>query len=290
MSRYIDDDKRNKSDSESSATGEGLSRGSGEKRSIQATYTSSLTFGPNRRERIVIREREYRVRPSEEAALKDVGIFRIAREEDLVRAVYGGQEGLAEADLRSLRRQKLIESVSVREQDRTIRVHALTKTGHQVAGRRKDGGQKYHFGFGRPAELFHDSLLYKAFRHQSSMIRTEGGVVRRVILDLELKRIYFRRVSASPRPKNALSRAILQNHAAAQLNLPVVNGRVAFPDFRLEYEEVSGGLSRCDIEVATDNYRDRHLAAKRAAGFLILTSTQLKSNVFPREMGASLSL
>jgi hypothetical protein len=46
-----------------------------------------------------------------------------------------------------------------------------------------------------------------------------------------------------------------------------------FPDFRIEYENERGELSRSDVEVATDNYRAEHLGAKLSAGFRVYSAS-----------------
>src|SRR5262249_14999148 len=60
-----------------------------------------------------------------------------------------------------------------------------------------------------------------------------------------------------------------QAESARELHLPVVEGHVTFPDFRVEYEDDRGEPGRVDVEVATGNYREQHLAAKSAAGFRV---------------------
>src|SRR5262249_32845774 len=49
--------------------------------------------------------------------------------------------------------------------------------------------------------------------------------------------------------------------------LPVVNGRVQFPDVRIEYEHPDGERDREDLELSTGHYNGRQMAAKRASGF-----------------------
>ena len=46
-------------------------------------------------------------------------------------------------------------------------------------------------------------------------------------------------------------------------------GTPYFPDFRIEYEDERGDIGRVDVEVASDNYHDHHIATKVAAGFRV---------------------
>lgn len=52
-----------------------------------------------------------------------------------------------------------------------------------------------------------------------------------------------------------------------QLGLHVVEGKVQFPDLRLECEDSLGQRSKVDLELATADYRQGALAAKARAGF-----------------------
>ena len=54
---------------------------------------------------------------------------------------------------------------------------------------------------------------------------------------------------------------------AEEHRLPIVDGRVRFPDVRLEYETRDGRLDVRDVEVTTPHYRGAHAAAKAASGF-----------------------
>lgn len=276
----------------SSSVGDGLSRSGGEKRPARIdAERSKLDFGMNQRERIVVRNREYRIRTSEEKALTEMGTFRVLREADLIRGVYGERAELAKADLRSLHKQRLIESFSIYDtREGTIRVHTLTKDGHALI-KSSDGLQLYSYGIVKPAEVFHDSLLYRAYLRESEKIRGQGGAIRRVVLDSELKRAYSSRVN-----KPGGSFRLKQAESALELHLPVIEGHVMFPDFRIEYEDERGELSRSDVEVATGNYREQHIAAKATADFKVYAQSHaagrglkvysggpLRGNVFPRE-------
>jgi hypothetical protein len=53
------------------------------------------------------------------------------------------------------------------------------------------------------------------------------------------------------------------------LQLPVVHGKVSFPDLRIEYVTPEMEIARVDLELATGHYHAGHLAEKARAGFQI---------------------
>ena len=61
---------------------------------------------------------------------------------------------------------------------------------------------------------------------------------------------------------------------ARQLHLPVVHGKVSFPDLRIEYANQEMEISRVDLELATGHYHAGHLAEKARAGFQIYARSE----------------
>jgi hypothetical protein len=49
----------------------------------------------------------------------------------------------------------------------------------------------------------------------------------------------------------------------------VIEGRMVFPDVRVEYETADGEERSIDLELATQNYRAAHIRGKAAAGFRV---------------------
>jgi hypothetical protein len=215
----------------------------------------------------MVRSREYNVRPSERAALSTVGLFRVVDQGDLVRELYGGNMRLARADLEALGRQNLVSSAALKDgSGLDTRVLTLTRAGYALAMSQAVQGQRLYWGYARPAECQHDSHLYSAYRHEERRLLENGFSVKRVILDYELKRGYFSRLNKPPLLGSYRER---QAMAAREVYLPIVEGRVVFPDFRIEYEDEQGERGRVDVEVATGNYRGHHMATKDAAGFRV---------------------
>ena len=55
-------------------------------------------------------------------------------------------------------------------------------------------------------------------------------------------------------------------HAAAELDLPMVRGKVLFPDAQIEYVTAAGVGRRCNVEVASEHYGGGDIRAKAAVG------------------------
>lgn len=294
MSRWLDREEE-KQESSSSFL-EGLSRSGGEARPrVTTDLQVQKGFGENRRERIVLKDREYRVRASEFEALTVLGRFRVADASDMVRGVYNKDVQLAIADFRSLYEQKLIAWFSFKSaKGNDIRVYTLTPEGRALLTGRSSGEQRFYAGIVKPAECEHDILLYRAYLREEDRLKDEGSVIKRVVLDYELKGKHFSWVN---KPGDGQTYRERQVESAHELHLPVIDGHVVFPDFRIECENERGEPSRADIEVATGNYRGKHIAAKTAAGFRVYAERgglggpgvdrgpHLRGNVFRQDRG-----
>jgi hypothetical protein len=112
---------------------------------------------------------------------------------------------------------------------------------HRVSG--EDGRpQRYHAGLVKPRELAHDAQLYRLYRAEAARIVDDGGTVRRVVLDYELKRDYQRYLNRSDRPEDeGIEEA--RRAFAESADLPIVDGQVQLPDLRIEYEDRDGARS-----------------------------------------------
>jgi hypothetical protein len=288
MSRWLErEEKKPASGMETSLSRSG---GGHEKRERSIAPASEGTdFGDNRRERLVMRGREYWIRRSEAEALFEVGRFRSVDFEDLVKHLYRGKRELAEADVRSMTKQGLARALSIRGQDGTLRqIVSLTRDGASLLKssdpRVERENQLVYAGHVKIAELEHDSLLYRAYAVERSRLHAEGASVHRIVLDYELKKELF---SKQQRQRGERSYREVQEESARELSLPLVRGHVMLPDLRIEYEDDQGERSRVDIEVATANYRPALIAAKIRAGFRVYGSGlgvqsggYLKGNVF----------
>jgi hypothetical protein len=222
------------------------------------------------RSRVDFRGHAYHLRASEVQVLATVGAFRVVDTRDLP-----GEPQRWHGDLQELRRQGLVD-IRAQHGDRTA-LATLTTAGRELLDghQRTEPGearQSYYAGIVKPRELAHDAQLYRTYAQAADRLEGTGARVTRVVLDFELKRDYQRFLQegnrgdrhASGRPTR--SRAEVEEWADAH-GLRMVEGHVQFPDVRIEYEQPDGRTGREDVELATEHYSSRQMAAKRAAGF-----------------------
>lgn len=195
------------------------------------------------------------LRKAERNALRDIGRFRAVDARDL---------GLSDRRLRALERQGLIQTRLVRPGNGArMRAVTLSRRARRLLQRQEASRQAFHFGFKQPRQLAHDAALFRLYRHEEAKILRQGGRVRRVVLDQEIKRrLYSDLNRASPGDAESHRREV-----AGQHGLKVVNGKIPIPDLRIEYESSDGREARVDLELVTEHYRPSQLAEKAQAGF-----------------------
>jgi hypothetical protein len=220
------------------------------------------------------RNREYSLRESEVQSLIEVGKFRIVPADDLARLGYRGDRSVMESDIQNLRRQGLIEQRSIEGHELySKQVLTLTKEGHKLLSEQNlipDRQEIYH-GFVKDKEARHDADLYRLYHKVAKEIDRVGGKVRRVVLDYELKRELYRKLSRVHPDKDPVYERI---QLASQYDLKVVNHKIAVPDLRIEYEDECRDIRRLDLEIATRDYRPQGLAEKAKAGFHLFARPQ----------------
>ncbi|MCE5306087.1 MAG: hypothetical protein LLG20_00440 [Acidobacteriales bacterium] len=224
-------------------------------------------------------ERASRVRDAagitstERAVLWDVGRFRVVAAEDLERVRYAGRASLLHQDLKHLVAEGYLirRRVPVDGRGRAMEVLALTRTGRALL-KRDAGDQELYDGFVKPREIVHDAALYRMFQQEVERIERDGGKVRRVVLDYELKKRAYSPL-AKARNLPPLEYAERQQEIAQKNDLPVVDGHIVLPDLRVEYETRDGEERHVDLELATRNYRAAHIHAKSAVGFRVYADT-----------------
>jgi len=228
------------------------------------------------RTRYADRDRAYSLRPSEIHTLTDVGRFRVVAVDDLANLAYPGDRPGMDSDLRNLVRQGLLQrrgtSALKKESQHVL---TLTKQGQRFL--RRHGlvpeDQTIYSGLVKPKEANHDASLYRLYQKAAGEIERKGGKVFRVQLDYELKEKLFRKLGKAQMQddgRNQRSKIAF----ARELHLPIVNGKVAFPDVRIEYANQEMEISRVDLELATRHYHAEHLAEKARAGFQIYARSE----------------
>jgi hypothetical protein len=228
------------------------------------------------RERVRVKDKEYRLSGEDVRVLATVGAFRVVPSGDL-REPNPRTPTRPARDLERLRDLGLVQTVPyVVGRTRTTLV---TLTGHGrdvLEGARRPGAdsdrQAFYVGITKPRELAHDSRVYSAYMKAAERLAERGEPVRRVVLEEELKREYQRFLQAENRARREHGetpeeRADAVARWAQEHQLPYEDGHVQFPDARIEYDGRDGSRSVEDIEVVTPHYRGAHAAAKVRAGF-----------------------
>ena len=164
-----------------------------------------------------------------------------------------------------------------------VRVATLTHSGKRQLRRSPgwDAGQALYTRLVKAREAFHDSKLYAMYQcHVAGLVR-QGAVIRRVQLDYELKREYLRDLRRREAQSGSTGR-VLAEQVAADHNLPIQQGKVQYPDLRIEYETPGGDLARVELELATAAYHAGHLAQKQQAGFVLYAARGEQESVGAR--------
>jgi hypothetical protein len=271
--RSQDTERRPESDSQDHR-GRAAGSGAAELRGDQRTVGSAQ--GRSSEPRTPYRDRHwtYSLRASEIQTLRELGTFRAVDSESLAEIGYGGNRDQMEQDLRNLIRQSLITRCGIEspEKDR-IQVLTLTKAAQRFLTKQKlmPQGQPIYRGLVKPKEARHDATLYRLYWKAARQIEREGGQVRKVALDYELKkRINKELAHLGPDRHNPDKK----NEIAQAHGVRVVNGRVVVPDLQIEYETTEGQLARVNLELATKHYRPGQLQAKAQAGFTLYAAAQ----------------
>lgn len=234
-----------------------------------------LPRGPER-ELVRERKRSYELNGRESEALATIAAFRVVQVSDAQEMLdHGRGEWPAQKSLEHLQDSGLLERIPLERRDQDVVV--LTDRGRDLleANRREHAGeprQAFYAGLKKPRELTHDAQVYRACREVEGHIRDQGGRVRRVVLDYELKREYQQflqahnrgRADSSGRPDRTPEEVAAW---AKDHDLPCDGNRVRFPDARIEFEDRDRQEQHRDIEVVTPHYRGAHAAAVASSGF-----------------------
>jgi hypothetical protein len=231
-----------------------------------------LVLARTSRTNYVDRNRTYQLRDSELHALTEVGKFRIVATSDLAQFAYNGDSSRMQNDLANLSRQGLVKQTSIMDSDLSpVRAVTLTKEGHRALSHNRflRPDQATYHGLKKPKEAFHDSELYRVYHKVSDEIEGRGGKVVRVKLDYEIKRDLYADLAHTWQDKSKCPETV-KVAVARRHGLRVVNKEIQIPDMRLEYaNDPDMEIYTRDVELATEHYRPRGLAAKARAGFQI---------------------
>ena len=224
-------------------------------------------------------------------AIADVGMYRNVAYTDVVNTHFDGHPYAARRAVDQMVRSGQVQEHTVKgPQGGDFKVLTLTERGIERAERsaRRQGldpNQKAWSGLVKPRELQHDVAVFRAANIEQKKLLEQGAVIVRIRIDAELKRdIASATESARARGgKEAADAARVE--AAEALGLSVKNDRVEYPDAQLEYLDVEGRSGRVNIEVATEHYGAKSIAAKAAAGFAVHGSNGRAAARVARSLG-----
>ena len=191
---------------------------------------------------------------------------------------------------------QMVSSGHVREhsaegpQGGTYQVLTLTSQGVERAERVArnqglDSQQKAWSGLVKPGELQHDVAVFRAARIEQMKLLEQGAVLKRIRIEAELKREIARATETSRAREGKEAADAARFQAAEALGLPVKDGRVEYPDAQLEYTDSEGRSGRVNVEVATEHYSAKSIAAKVAAGFAVHGSNGRATARVARSLG-----
>ena len=203
-------------------------------------------------------------------ALADISTYRVVSYRDLIDQRYGGNAFAASKGIKSLKQQGLVhEHTFELKSGKKFKVLYASEQGRRKAwGNRSNSKQHYWCGLAKTTDIRHDATVYQAARLEIGKLEKSGASIKRIQLDYELKSRVTKRTEQA-RAKNGNDAAYAAKIAAAQeMNLPIdKDGKIHYPDARIEYEDSQGNIGRVDVEVTSGNYRSKSLQAKIGAGF-----------------------
>ncbi len=228
------------------------------------------------RERVRTRDRDDDLDGADSESLATIGAFRVVQVEDVRDVLEASRPGASAGErVRRLEETGLLERIPLDGRARDVVV--LTDRGRALLEahrleRADEPRQAFYAGLRKPRELSHDAQVYRAFRRAEERLRGQGGRVRRVVLDYELKRDYQRflqahnrgRADSDGRPDRTAEEVAAW---ARQHDLPYFDDHVHFPDARIEYEDAGRDPRHEDIEVVIPHYRGAHAAGAARSGF-----------------------
>jgi DNA-binding MarR family transcriptional regulator len=246
-----------------------------EERHPRDVFTKDLDLprGPERRP-VRARDRVYEIDGTESRLLGTVGAFRVVAESDLTD--QRDDSSHARRSLRHLEDEGLIRRSPLSADDRVVvlteRGRDLLESNRHERERSPEPRQAFYAGLRKPRELTHDTKVYRAYQRAEERLRGQGGRVRRVVLDYELKRDYQRFLHERNRgKKDCDGRPDREPEEIARWarehDLPYDDGHVRFPDARIEYEDRDGRSQHEDLEVVTGHYRGAHAGSAAKSGF-----------------------
>ena len=224
-------------------------------------------------------------------AVADVGLYRAVSYKDLSDQHFDGHPYATRRSVNHMIRAGLIEEhEATGPAGQTFTVLTATQRGRDAAQRAAvDAGhvpeQQTWSGIVKPAELSHDTAVYRAALGERARIEAEGGRVTRVRLDAELKQIVATATEKARAEGGDRAAHEAKLAAAHDLGLHVVNhDQVLYPDAQLDIEDANGVSGRVNVEMVSDHYHAAAIAAKAGAGFAMHGSSRSATRKIARAL------
>ena len=224
-------------------------------------------------------------------ALADVGMYRAVSYTDITDQHYDGHPYAARRAITRMVRAELVkEHEATGPQGNTFKVLTATERGRDAAHRAAlEAGhvpeQQTWTGLVKPAELSHDTAVYRAALDERARIEADGGRVVRVRLDAELKSLVATATEKARAARGDRAADEAKAAAAQELGLPMQDGHVMYPDAQLEIEDADGVSGRVNVEIASDHYHAAAIVAKAGAGFAMHGSSPSAGQNISRALG-----
>ena len=224
-------------------------------------------------------------------AIADVGMYRAVSYTDLSEQHYDGHPYAARRAVTRMVRAGLIEEhEATGPQGNPFTVLTATARGRDAAHRAaRDAGhvpeQETWTGLVKPAELSHDTAVYRAALDERARLEADAGRVVRVRLDAELKSRVATATETARAAGGDRAAETAKAAAAQELGLPLQDGHVMYPDAQLDIEDRDGMGGRVNVEIASDHYHAAAIVAKAGAGFAMHGSSPSASQNIGRALG-----
>ena len=220
-----------------------------------------------------------------------MGLYRAVSYTDLSDRHFDGHPYATRRSVNHLIRAGLIEEhEATGPHGQSFNVLTATERGRDAAQRAAvDAGhvpeQQTWSGMVKPAELSHDTAVYRAALDERARIEAEGGRVTRVRLDAELKQIVATATEKARAEGGDREAHETKLAAAHDLGLHVVNhDHVLYPDAQLDIEDADGRSGRVNVEIVSDHYHAAAIAAKAGAGFALHGSSRSATRTIARAL------
>ena len=224
-------------------------------------------------------------------AIADVGMYRAVSYTDLSKQHYDNHPYVTRrAVTRMVRAGLMEEHEATGPQGNPFTVLTATERGRDAAHRAALAAghvpeQQTWTGLVKPAELSHDTAVYRAALDERARIEAEGGRVVRVRLDAELKSLVATATEKARAARGDRAADEAKAAAAQELGLPMKDGHVMYPDAQLDIEDSDGMGGRVNVEIASDHYHAAAIVAKAGAGFAMHGSSQSATRNIGRALG-----